>query len=184
MLSHANFQYEDCRMPFEEFGQKKAQGYFPLGSMPIWEEDGFKMCQSSAILRMMAIRTGYYSDDPMTCWAIDSLVDFAEDMRESTATYTIHCSPNSLLMRAEPINGSRPSGTRLFQFMRSVWLATAESFWLALTAQPWLTSRPSPKSSWTSTQTRAPFFLNLSRRDSSSAGRLALNSTDGCSSCS
>ena len=81
MLSHANFQYEDCRMPFEEFGQKKAQGYFPLGSMPIWEEDGFKMCQSSAILRMMAIRTGYYSDDPMTCWAIDSLVDFAEDMQ-------------------------------------------------------------------------------------------------------
>ena len=39
------------------------------------------MCQSSAILRMLAIRTGYYSDDPMTCWAIDSLVDFAEDMQ-------------------------------------------------------------------------------------------------------
>ena len=49
--------------------------------MPVWEEDGFKMCQSSAILRMLAIRTGYYSEDPMTCWAIDSLVDFAEDMQ-------------------------------------------------------------------------------------------------------
>ena len=49
--------------------------------MPVWEEDGFKMCQSSAILRMLGIRNGYYSQDPMTCWAIDSLVDFAEDMQ-------------------------------------------------------------------------------------------------------
>ena len=39
------------------------------------------MCQSSAILRMLGIRLGYYTDDPMTAWAIDSLVDFVEDNR-------------------------------------------------------------------------------------------------------
>ena len=48
--------------------------------MPVWEEDGFKMCQSSAIIRMLGIRLGYYHDDPMTCWQIDSIVDFMEDM--------------------------------------------------------------------------------------------------------
>ena len=47
--------------------------------MPIWVEDGFKMAQSSAILRMLGVRHGYYSDDPLTCWKIDSLVDFMED---------------------------------------------------------------------------------------------------------
>ena len=79
LLGHANFQYEDCRKSNEEFGQLKQSGFLPLGSMPDWEEDGFKMCQSSAILRMLGIRLGYYSEDPMTAWAIDSLVDFAED---------------------------------------------------------------------------------------------------------
>lgn len=49
--------------------------------MPVWEENGFKMCQSSAILRMLGVRHGYYSEDPMTCWAIDSLVDYMEDMQ-------------------------------------------------------------------------------------------------------
>ena len=48
--------------------------------MPVWEEDGFKLAQSSAIMRMLGIRHGYYSDDPLTCWAIDSLVDFMEDL--------------------------------------------------------------------------------------------------------
>ena len=47
--------------------------------MPVYIEDGFKMCQSSAILRMLGIRHGYYSDDYLTCWRIDSLVDFMED---------------------------------------------------------------------------------------------------------
>lgn len=36
------------------------------------------MCQGTAILRMLGIRHGYYSEDPMTCWAIDSMVDFIE----------------------------------------------------------------------------------------------------------
>jgi len=68
MLAHANFQYEDARTEMSTFGELKASGFFPLGSMPVWEEDGFKMCQSSAIIRMLGIRLGYYHDDPMTCW--------------------------------------------------------------------------------------------------------------------
>ena len=77
-LSHANFQYEDNRLSFEQFGAMKAGGELPLGSAPIWEEDGFTMCQSNAILRMIGIRCGYYHTDPMICWAIDSMLDFHE----------------------------------------------------------------------------------------------------------
>ena len=87
LLGHANFQYEDARQTKEEFGQKKAEGFWPLGSMPVWEEDGFKMCQSSAVLRMLGIRLGYYSEDPMTCWAIDSIVDFVEDLQPKYVGY-------------------------------------------------------------------------------------------------
>ena len=46
----------------------KESGALPLGSMPVWEEDGFIMCQSNSILRVLGIRLGYYADDPMTCW--------------------------------------------------------------------------------------------------------------------
>jgi glutathione S-transferase len=56
------------RLAPEEYMAKKAAGFFPLGGMPVWEEDGMVMPQSNAILRMLAIRLGYYSEDPMTCY--------------------------------------------------------------------------------------------------------------------
>ena len=55
--------------------------------MPVWEEDGVKYVQSSSILRMLGVRLGYYSEDPMTCWAIDSIVDFVEDLQPKYAGY-------------------------------------------------------------------------------------------------
>ena len=79
LLAHAGVRYEDCRQDPKKFGALKAQGFLPLGTMPVWVEDGFKMVQSSAILRMLGVRHGYYADDPMTAWKIDSLVDFMED---------------------------------------------------------------------------------------------------------
>ena len=55
--------------------------------MPIWEEDGFTIVQSSAILRVLGIRYGYYSEDPMTCWACDSIVDYLEDKTTQYVSY-------------------------------------------------------------------------------------------------
>ena len=68
LLAHANFDYVDERLSFPDFGAKKAAGVFPLGSVPVWEEDGVMHPQCSAILRMLGIRLGYYSEDPATCW--------------------------------------------------------------------------------------------------------------------
>ena len=79
LLGHGNITYTDSRLTSEEFGKMKKSGDLPLGSMPVWKEEGFTMCQNNAILRMLGVRHGYYSDDPMTCWRIDSLVDYLED---------------------------------------------------------------------------------------------------------
>ena len=87
LLCHANFQYEEDRLSFEQFGQLKPTGVFPLGSMPVWEEDGFKTVQSNAILRMLAIRLGYYPEDPILAWNCDSLMDFMEDMQGKKQGY-------------------------------------------------------------------------------------------------
>ena len=73
----ANHEFEDNKVTPEQFGAMKES--LPLGSLPVWEEDGNTICQSSAILRMLGIRLGYYSKDPNTMWAIDSLIDFMED---------------------------------------------------------------------------------------------------------
>ena len=55
--------------------------------MPVWEEDGICMPQSNAILRMLGIRLGYYTEDPMTAWAIDSILDFIEDHMGKLVAY-------------------------------------------------------------------------------------------------
>ena len=43
---------------------------------------------------MVGIRCGYYSEDPMTCWAIDSLVDFCEDHTNKFAGYLFPATKN------------------------------------------------------------------------------------------
>ena len=40
MLAHANFDFVDERLDFTAFGALKASGVLPLGSLPVWEEDG------------------------------------------------------------------------------------------------------------------------------------------------
>ena len=70
MLAHASFEYEDARQSIEQFTKLKGEGALPLGSMPVWEEDGYTTCQSNTILRMLAIKIGthYYADDPLQCF--------------------------------------------------------------------------------------------------------------------
>ena len=89
LLSHASVRYTDERISGADFGKMKAAGdeRLPLGSMPVWEEDGFRICQSNAILRTLGIRFGYYSEDPEVAYAIDSLLDFAEDIWHPIGSY-------------------------------------------------------------------------------------------------
>ena len=79
MLHHAGHQYNDERIAFDAFPAVKNSGRFPLTTMPIWEEDGMTVCTSNGVLRALGVRLGYYSEDPKTVYAIDSMVDFGED---------------------------------------------------------------------------------------------------------
>ena len=36
---------------------------------------------------MLGVRLGYYSEDPLTCWAIDSIVEYIEDMQGKFSPY-------------------------------------------------------------------------------------------------
>jgi len=90
MLAHANFDYEDARISMEEFARlKRDKTALPLGSLPIWQEDGFTQAQSSSILRQLGMRLGYYHEDPLKCWAIDSLIDYVEDLHTKFAEYIL-----------------------------------------------------------------------------------------------
>ena len=79
LLGHANYEYDDTRpddvrqLP-EVFASNK------MGGWPIWIEDDYIMYQSNAILRMLAIRLGYYTTDPDVAYSIDSICDFIEDV--------------------------------------------------------------------------------------------------------
>ena len=74
LLAHAEQEYDNNMI--QDNSEIKSSGYSPMGGMPLWEEDGFIMCQSNAILRMLGIRFGYFADDPQTMYKIDSLCDF------------------------------------------------------------------------------------------------------------
>jgi len=51
----------------------------PAGQVPVWEENGKMYNQSSAILRMLAKRHGFYAEEPEKMWAIDSANDNIND---------------------------------------------------------------------------------------------------------
>ena len=74
-------------MTRKDFGERKAKGEFPLGSVPCWIEDGDIICQSNVILRMIGNRTGMYSTDPETAWNIDSAMEALEDTMDGYKPY-------------------------------------------------------------------------------------------------
>ena len=78
LCAHANIDYENNVV--ESNQEMKESGYSPMGGLPVWEEDGFVVCQGNSIMRYIGMRHGYYSEDPQTCFNIDSLMDFAEDV--------------------------------------------------------------------------------------------------------
>ena len=80
-------QYNDQRLSMSQFGEMKKAGEFPFGSVPVWIEDGEKYAQSNTVLRLVGMRTGLYSSDPTTAWAIDSVLETVEDNMKFYGAY-------------------------------------------------------------------------------------------------
>ena len=85
MFYHSNTAFENEEIGLEEWPNVKPDASrFPLGSMPVVVCNGMTMYQSKAAARGVAISLGYYSTDPDTIWAIDSLLDFVQESNDAT----------------------------------------------------------------------------------------------------
>ena len=79
LLAHANVDYTDDAVTFQDFGARKAAGEFPNGQVPCWVQDGQYYNESKAILRFLGAQHGYYPEDIFAAWDCDATVDFAND---------------------------------------------------------------------------------------------------------
>lgn len=80
-LHLAGLTFEDHRLKFPEFAEKKAAGAFPLGAVPVLTVDGVAFPQTSAILRYVARlgETSLYPTDPSVALVVDSVLDSFND---------------------------------------------------------------------------------------------------------
>jgi glutathione S-transferase len=80
-LRRAGIPFEDHRLDFPEFARLKAEGAFPLGSVPVLEVDGEAIAQTSAMLRYVARlgNTGMYPTDPKAALIVDSALESFND---------------------------------------------------------------------------------------------------------
>jgi len=99
LLCHAGVSFTDHRIPMEDFKSGAAEPFTVLGAFPVWEEDGIKMPSSNSILRFLGIRHGYYPEDPMCAYEVDSLMDFMEDL------YPVHRKYIMPMFMGQPITG-------------------------------------------------------------------------------
>lgn len=77
----AGIPFEDRRLKFPEFSALRAEGAFPLGSLPVLEIDGRAMTQTGAMLRYVA-RLGahdLYPTDARAAFVVDSVIDTLND---------------------------------------------------------------------------------------------------------
>lgn len=77
----AGLPFEDRRLDFPQFAAMRAEGRFPLGSVPTLEVDGFAMAQTASMLRYIARLGGttLYPTDPMAAFIVDSAIDTVND---------------------------------------------------------------------------------------------------------
>lgn len=80
LLAHAKVDYEDVRLTGEDLAKYKAEGKFEFGQVPAVEIDGKTYAQSTSILRLLGKQHGYYSEDPITAWRIDSTLNAILDL--------------------------------------------------------------------------------------------------------
>ena len=78
LLQHANVQFEDERITFEQWGALKGKAMG--GALPnLKTEEGTIINESVASLRYLGARFGYYSNDPIQMWTIDSTIEAVQD---------------------------------------------------------------------------------------------------------
>ena len=90
LLHTAKVEYEDVRYSFEEWGSThKKSGKFEFEQLPDLELDGHMYAQSQAILRLLGKRYGYYPENPIAAWQVDSTLDANADITNASYKYLL-----------------------------------------------------------------------------------------------
>lgn len=75
----------DDRVPFAEFGEKKAAGEYPLGAVPVLTlPDGRTICQSAAIGAWAARQGGLMPTDITECLVVEELMATLQEVLAKT----------------------------------------------------------------------------------------------------
>lgn len=80
LLNHAKVPFDDVRIAQAEWPTKKAELNAEFGQVPLLELDGKQYGQTGSILRLLGKQHGYYSEDPITAWKIDTIYDSYNDL--------------------------------------------------------------------------------------------------------
>jgi prostaglandin-H2 D-isomerase / glutathione transferase len=128
-LRISGIPFEDHRFKFPEFAQLRAEGAFPLGSVPVMEVDGQRYVQTAAILRYVA-RIGdssLYPSDPTAALRVDSALDsFNDTLSAALVPSMFERDPQKkLAMRAELAAGPM---ARVFTYVESLIAASGGPF--------------------------------------------------------
>jgi prostaglandin-H2 D-isomerase / glutathione transferase len=108
-LHMAGLAFEDERIGFPQFAERKAQGSLPLGAVPVLEVDGVAITQTSAMLRYVA-KLGapdLYPSDPHLALLVDSALESFNDTLSNALTPSMfeRDTAKKLAMRAEFVAG-------------------------------------------------------------------------------
>ena len=87
-LHIGGIDFEDDRVPFKEFGERK-KGY-PFGKAPVLEVDGVQLAGSNGINAYVGRLAGLYPEDPLQAAYCDEIMDAVEDIANKVvATFSI-----------------------------------------------------------------------------------------------
>jgi glutathione S-transferase len=128
-LRISGISFDDHRFKFPEFSQLRAEGAFPLGSVPVLEVDGERFVQTAAILRYIA-RIGdrtLYPTDPVAALRVDSALDSMNDTLSNALVPSMfeRDPQKKLAMRAELAAGPM---AQVFRYVEGLIAASGGPF--------------------------------------------------------
>jgi glutathione S-transferase len=90
LLHTVKVEFEDVRYSFEDWGAThKHSGKFEFEQLPDLELDGHTYAQSQSILRLLGKKYGYYPEDALTGWKVDSILDANADITSASYKYLL-----------------------------------------------------------------------------------------------
>ena len=86
LLIHSKVDFEDIRFEYSDWDRIKEEnpGKFEFNEVPILENPatGEVFSQSISIFRMLGKQHGYYPEDSVQAWKVDSAIDAGADLQE------------------------------------------------------------------------------------------------------